>query len=218
MSHDPNNVLAAGEPLDDAPLVVIMLHGRGAGPRNILELGRLVDRPGIAYIAPAADNNTWYPYSFLSDLSRNEPYLSSALQALGVIVERLDARGISRDRIVLLGFSQGACLAGEFAVRHATHYGGVVMLSGGLIGPSGTRWEYDGSLEGTPVFLGCGDDDPHIPRARIDESARAFEHMGAAVTMRIYPGMGHVVNDDEIAEVQRLLDTVLNTRTSPGPP
>ncbi len=210
MAHDPNNVVTMGESLDTARVVMIMVHGRGAAPRNILELVPMIDRPGVAYLAPAAENNTWYPYSFLTEMSRNEPHLSSALSALSTIVTQLLARQIPREKIVLLGFSQGACLASECAVRHAGRYGGVLALSGGVIGPPGTRWDYDGSFDGTPVFLGCSDVDPHIPLERVDETASVFTKMGAEVTRRIYPGMGHFVNEDEIAATQDVLDRLLN--------
>ncbi len=146
-----------GEPIERCRAAVIMVHGRGAAPPNILELVPLIDRAGVAYLAPAADGNSWYPFSFLADIDRNEPHLSSGLQVLSTLVTRLIAQGLARERIVLLGFSQGACLAGEFAVRHAARYGGVVMLSGGLIGPPGTRWDQPPAFDGTSVFLGCSD-------------------------------------------------------------
>ena len=185
-----------------------MLHGRGAGAENILELVPLLDRSQFTYLAPAAAGNTWYPYSFMSAIERNEPYLSSALGRIDALVSEVAARGVPKARIVLLGFSQGACLAGEFACRHAARFGAVVMWSGGLIGPPGTTWNNPGGFDGTPVFLGCSDRDPHIPKERVDESAAVFTRMAADVTERIYPGMGHTVNDDEIAFVQTLLDGV----------
>lgn len=209
MLHDPNNVVTMGEPLDRAKAAVIMVHGRGAAPPNILELVPLIDRAGIAYVAPAAEGNTWYPYSFLTEMSKNEPKLSSALAMLGTLTNRIVERGIPRERVVLLGFSQGACLSGEFAVRNAGRYGGVVLLSGGLIGPPGTRWDHPPAFAGTPVFLGCSDVDPHIPKARVEESAAVFDRMGADVTTRIYRGMGHLVNEDEIEATRLLLDRVL---------
>lgn len=209
MVHDPAAVIAAGEPLETSRAVVVMVHGRGAGPRNILELAPLLARPGVAYLAPAATNNTWYPLSFLSEIARNEPSLSSALDMLDAIVAGLLARGVPRNRIVLLGFSQGACLSGEFAVRHAGRYGGVVMLSGGLIGPPGATWHHPGSFDGTPVFLGCSDTDAHVPKERVSESADVFTRMGADVTLRIYPGMGHLVNDDEVMAAREVLDRAL---------
>ncbi len=146
----------------------------------------------------------------------NEPDLSSALTALARLVDEVVARGIGRDRIVLLGFSQGACLCAEFAVRQAARYGGVVVLSGGLIGPPGTAWPDAGSLDGTPVFLGCSDVDAHIPRARVQESAAVFARLGARVTTRLYPGMGHVVNDDEVAHARQVLDRAGRAPAAPA--
>jgi predicted esterase len=200
--------VGAGAPIDESRGVMIMVHGRGGSPQSILSLVPSLNRPDFAYLAPAAANNTWYPHRFLAGMSENEPWLSSALQALDDLVDSLVVRGIGRGRIVLMGFSQGACLAGEFAVRHAARYGGVIMLSGGLIGPPGTRWEYPGSLEGTQVFLGCSDVDAHVPKERVHETAVVFERMGAVVTSRLYPGMGHEVNEDEIAATRSVMDRV----------
>ena len=204
--HAGQPVIQAGAPLGEGPAAVIMVHGRGATPENILDLVPMLGRPELTYLAPSAASRTWYPNSFITPVAGNEPGLSSALGVLASLVARIEAAGIPRSRIVLLGFSQGACLSGEFAVRHASRFGGVVMLSGGLIGAPGTRWELDGRFDGTPVFLGCSDADAHIPESRVLESAEVFTRMGADVTTRIYPGMGHLVNDDEIEFVRRLLD------------
>jgi phospholipase/carboxylesterase/glyoxalase family protein len=185
------------------------VHGRNAAPANILDLFARFDRPKIAALAPGATGGTWYPYSFLSPREQNEPGISSALFVLESIVADLLQRGYDTRDIVLLGFSQGACLSAEFAFRHPRAYGGVMVLSGGLIGPLGTRWdESTGSLDGAPVFLGCSDVDAHIPKERVLESEAVFTRLGAAVTRRFYPGMGHLVNDDEIAFVRGVLDTV----------
>jgi predicted esterase len=185
-----------------------MVHGRNAAPSNILDLLPRLARPGLAYLAPAAADRTWYPHSFLSEIASNEPGLSSGLAVLESLIEMTEASGIPRSRVVLLGFSQGACLTAEFAVRHASRFGGIVIFSGGVVGPPGTTWNYPGTFDGTPVFLGCSDRDSHVPAARVDESAALFARMGADVTTRIYPAMGHLVNDDEIAWAQRLLDAV----------
>jgi predicted esterase len=186
-----------------------MVHGRNAGPENILALVPRLDRFDFTYLAPAAAGRTWYPLSFLAETSKNEPGLSSALQVLEHLVEDVVSNGIEKERIVLLGFSQGACLTAEFAARHADRYGGLVIFSGGLIGPPGTRWDDSGSFAGTPVFLGCSDIDPHIPKVRVEESAAVFSRMGADVTARLYAGMGHLVNDDEIACARGVLDEIL---------
>ncbi len=184
---------------------MIMLHGRNAGPRNILELAEVLADPGFTYLAPTAAGGTWYPYSFMADISSNEPGLSSGLWVIDQLVRDIESRGIPRRRIVLLGFSQGACLASEYAVRHADRFGGVIAFSGGLIGPPGTTWESPGRFGGTPVFLGCSDVDGHVPKARVDESAVVFERMGAAVTKRIYQGMGHLVNEDELKSARLVM-------------
>lgn len=201
--------MEAGTPLGQSPVVVIMVHGRNAGPANILDLVPRLARPHVTYLAPAAAKSTWYPYSFLADVATNEPYLSSALGALSSLVARVEAAGIARDRIVLLGFSQGACLATEFVVRHPARYGGLVAFSGGAIGPPGTTWDDSGRFAGTPVFFGCSDVDQHVPEWRVTESAALCARMGAAVTTRIYAGMGHLVNDDEIAWARLLLDSLV---------
>jgi len=206
--HAGQPVLTTGKPLGQSPVVVIMIHGRGAGPENILELAPALAQPDATYLAPAAANNTWYPYSFMSDIARNEPYLSSALSVLKSLVSQVEAAGIRRDRIVILGFSQGACLTTEFAIRNASRFGAFVALSGGAIGPAGTKWDESGRFDGTPFFFGCSDVDPHIPEPRVIESAELCERMGATVTRRIYPGMGHLVNDDEIAWARALLESL----------
>ncbi len=185
-----------------------MLHGRGGSPQDMQELARTLDRPQFACLVPAAAGRTWYPYSFLERIERNEPYLSSALRLVQSALGRAEAAGVPTARVVLLGFSQGACLTVEFAARHAQHYGAVVGLSGGLIGPEGMPRDYEGSFEGTPAFLGSSDVDPHVPKRRVDETEAVFTRLGARVTKRIYPGMGHTINADEIAYVRSLLDAI----------
>jgi phospholipase/carboxylesterase len=206
--HSEQPVVEVGAPLNGATAAVIMVHGRNAGPANILDLVPVLSRPNVAYLAPAAAGRTWYPNSFLSPIESNEPGLSSALEVLASLVARVEAAGVSRSRVVLLGFSQGACLTAEFAARHAGRFGGIVIFSGGVIGPPGTPRDYSGGFDGTPVFFGCSDIDSHVPAARVQESADVFGRMGAQVTTRIYPGMGHTINDDEIAWAQGLLHTV----------
>ena len=208
--HAGQPVLTTGKPLGQSPVVVIMIHGRGAGPENILELASALAQPDVTYLAPAAANNTWYPNSFMSDIARNEPYLSSALSVVKSLVSQVEASGIRRDRIVILGFSQGACLTTEFAIRNASPFGGFVAFSGGAIGPPGTKWNDTGRFDGTPIFFGCSNVDPHIPEPRVIESAELCERMGAKVTRRIYPGMGHLVNDDEIAWARALLELLVD--------
>jgi predicted esterase len=204
-AHAGGPVLTAGRPLDRATAALVLVHGRGATADGILSLAGDLDRPGFAFLAPQAAGNSWYPHSFLAPIERNEPYLSGALDALAALLERLAGAGIPAERTILLGFSQGACLAVEFAARHPKRYGGLVGLSGGLIGPEGTPRDYPGSLAGTPVFLGCSDVDPHIPRARVVESGQVLERLGAEVTVRLYPGMGHTVNQDELDHVRSIM-------------
>jgi predicted esterase len=211
--HAGQRVMHAGAPLDTARAVMIMVHGRNAAPENILELSDVLDRPEFAYVGPAAAGGTWYPYSFMAPREQNEPGISSGLAVIESLVTTLLARGFPAERIMLLGFSQGACLTSEFSIRHPRRYGGVMALSGGLIGPPGTSWDdVTTSLDGTPVFLGCSDVDPHVPAERVRESEAVFRRLGAAVTRKLYPGMGHIVNGDEIENVQRVMDEVLATR------
>jgi predicted esterase len=199
----------AGRPVALAAAAMVMLHGRGATAENILSLADELGRDDFAYVAPQAAGYSWYPYSFMAPVPQNEPGLSSGLARIGEVVAKLEADGMPVERIVLLGFSQGACLSVEFAARNPRRYGAVVGLSGGLIGPPGTPRDYPGSLAGTPIFLGCSDRDPHIPRERVDETAAVLTRMGAVVTERIYPAMGHTVNEDEMSFVRRLLEEVV---------
>jgi predicted esterase len=203
--HAGQPVLRAGPPLSEARLAVIAVHGRGGSAEDILGLAREVAIPDVALLAPQAAAFTWYPYSFLSPIPQNEPHLSSALRLLASLVEQIVAAGVPHERIGILGFSQGACLSLEFAARHARRYAAVIALSGGLIGPPGTPRDYSGTMEGTPVFLGCSDIDPHIPVERVRESAEVFRSMRAIVDERIYPRMGHTVNGDELRAVQSIL-------------
>ena len=206
--HDDQPLVSAGEPLGQGRAVLVMVHGRNAAPANILDLVPRLDRDSLTYLAPAAAGRTWYPHSFMAERETNEPGLSSGLAVLREVVDDVLAAGVPPERIVLLGFSQGACLTSEFAARNARRYGGVIAYTGGLIGSPGTTWEFPGSFDGTPVFLGCSNVDAHIPKERVEETAAVFARMGANVTKRIYPGMGHVVNEDEIAFTQALLDTL----------
>lgn len=214
--HQGQRVETAGMPLQEAYAALIMVHGRGATAESILSLAPEIDVPGFAYLAPQAAMQTWYPNSFLAPIATNEPYLSSALAVLASLVERVRAAGIPLERTCLLGFSQGACLASEFVARNAGRYGGLAALSGGLIGPPGTSREYDGTLDGTPIFLGCSDVDAHIPKERVVESAVVFERMGATVDARLYPGMGHTINRDEVDAVRAILEQVAGKRHAAG--
>jgi len=200
--HQNQPVRTAGASLDEASAAMILIHGRGATAESILMLADELDRPRVAYLAPQAAGYTWYPHSFMAPTQQNEPGLSSALDVIEDLVRHVEEAGIPPVRVMLLGFSQGACLATEFAARHPQRYGGVFGLSGGLIGPEGTTFDYEGSMDGTPVFLGCSDRDPHIPLQRVRETAAAFRELGAEVEERIYEGMGHTVNQDEMAFIR----------------
>lgn len=213
--HSDQPIEHAGADLADASAVMILVHGRGARARGMLGMANEIGHDDVAYLAPQAQRRTWYPNSFLAPLEDNQPHLDSALELLDRVVDDVTAGdvgdtgaggdGIPLDRIVLLGFSQGGCLATEYAARNADRYGGVVALSGGLIGPEGTPRDYEGSMDGTPVFIGCGDQDPHIPVDRVEESARVFEDLDAEMEKRIYEGVGHTVLEDELEYVRELV-------------
>jgi phospholipase/carboxylesterase len=205
--HQGQPVLEAGEHLDRARAAMILVHGRGASAADIMTVATEMMFPGVAYLAPQAAGAAWYPNPFTAPLVDNEPYLSSALELLSSVLSRVEAK-VSADKIVLLGFSQGACLTLEFAARHARRYGGVVGLSGGLIGPDGTPRDYPGGFDGTPVFLGCSDVDPYIRKERVIEAGQVCERMGAQVVVRLYPGMAHTVSEDEIEAVREIVKAI----------
>ena len=216
--HHNASVLTAGSPVAEARAAMLMCHGRGAAADDRLALAAAFEVPDVAIIAPQAAQGTWYPKSFLAPLRENEPHLSSALALLGAIVEELERGGMPPSRLVLFGFSQGGCLALEFAGRTARRYGGVVGLSAGLIGPPGRSWNFAPGLDGTPVFLGCSDRDPHIPRDRVEESARELERIGGRVELQIYQGLGHTVNRDEVTRVRPILLQLTEVVRDPGQP
>ncbi|MBC7782688.1 MAG: dienelactone hydrolase family protein [Burkholderiales bacterium] len=202
-AHQP--LVTAGPAPEQAAATLILLHGRGASAQSVLALHKELDIARLSAIAPQAAGSTWYPQSFLASIDSNQPYLDSALRRIESIVADLMTRGLPSHRIALLGFSQGACLAAEFAARHPRRYGGVMCLTGGLIGPPGTPRNYPGLLDGTPVFLGASDPDPHVPFARVTETETVLRGMGGAVELRRYPGMPHTVNQDELAACRALL-------------
>ncbi|TMG11265.1 MAG: alpha/beta fold hydrolase [Chloroflexi bacterium] len=200
-------VLQAGEPLTAARAAMVLLHGRGASAEDIMTLAAEVERPGWAYLAPQASGNAWYPNPFTAPLESNEPYLSAALDMVSKLVERVEAH-VPAQRIILLGFSQGACLTLEWAARNARRYGAVVGLSGGLIGPDGTPRDYPGTFDATPLFLGCSDVDPHIAMHRVVEAGEVLKRMGADVALRFYPGMAHTVSVEELDQVLALVESI----------
>ena len=203
--HQDQPVYTAGEPLDRARAAMVMVHGRGATAQDILTVADALAQPGFAYLAPQAAGNTWYPNSFLAPIVSNEPGLSSGFAAIADVLGQVSQAGILPERTMLLGFSQGACLTLEFVARHARRYGGVAGLSGGLVGPDGTPRDYAGTLAGTPVFLGCSDVDPHIPKGRVQHSAEVLRRLGGDVTLRLYPNMGHTIHPDEISFVRGMM-------------
>ena len=203
--HAGQPVRRQGPVAAQARIAVVLVHGRGDSASGILTLADAFDLPDVMWLAPQAAGNTWYPYSFLAPIDENQPGLDSGLLVIDDLVRMLEQESIAAARVVLMGFSQGACLAQEYAARHARRYRAIVGLSGGLIGPPGTPRDYSGWFDGTPVFLGCSDIDPHIPVERVHESADVFKQMNAVVDERIYPRMGHTVNPDEIDAVRALL-------------
>lgn len=208
-SHQSQPILTIGEPIEQAQAAMIMLHGRGASAEDILTLTPEFSQPGFVYLAPQAAGFAWYPNSFLAPLASNEPDLSSALALIAALFAQLELHNLPAERVILLGFSQGACLALEFAARNARRYGAIVGLSGGLIGPDGTPRDYPASLAGTPVFLGCSDIDPHIPKERVLESAEVLQRLGGNVDTQLYPGMGHTVNKHEMQAVQAIMASLM---------
>jgi predicted esterase len=207
--HQGQPIRTAGEALADAKAAMVMVHGRGATAESILTLVPALDMSGFAYLAPQASGNTWYPNSFLAPIPSNEPGITSGLAAIGDVIRQIEAAGIPLERTMVLGFSQGACLSVEYTARNAARFGGIACLSGGLIGPEGTPRDYPGDYAGTPAFFGCSDIDGHIPAKRVTDSAAVLERMGARTTVKLYPGMGHLINDDEIAHVQAMMREVL---------
>ncbi len=207
--HHGQPVRVAGEPIGIAQAAMLMVHGRGASADDILTLTDQLAQPGFAYFAPQAAENTWYPNRFLVPLPENEPWLSSALTFVGDVYAEIVKVGIPPERVMLLGFSQGACLTLEYAARNAQRYGGIVGLSGALIGPDDTPRDYKGSLAGTPVFLGCSDVDFHVPKERVDQTAGVLRKLGGQVTERLYPNLDHSVNQDEIDFVRSMMQSLI---------
>ncbi|HYL08128.1 MAG TPA: alpha/beta fold hydrolase [Candidatus Udaeobacter sp.] len=200
-------VLQAGEKLETAHAAMILLHGRGATAEDIMTIAAEFDQPGWSYLAPQSAGNAWYPNPFTSPIESNEPYLSAALEMVSRLVGEVEAH-VPTQRVALLGFSQGACLALEWAARNARRYGAVFGLSGGLIGPDGTQRDYASSFDGMPAFFGCSDVDPFIRKERVSEAAEVYERMGAEVTLRLYPGLGHQVNADEIGAIREVIRSI----------
>jgi predicted esterase len=207
--HAGQPVLTAGPAPEEAAGAIVLIHGRGASAEGMLSLLDQLEVEGLAAVAPQAAGGTWYPQTFLAPIAANQPYLDSALRKIESVVDDLLSRGVPSERIAILGFSQGACLTSEFVARHPRRYGAVMGLTGGLIGPPGTPRDYAGSLEGTPVFLGTSDPDPHVPFKRVEETEGVLARMGARVELRRYPGMPHTINQDELDACRALLSTMV---------
>ncbi|TVQ20722.1 MAG: phospholipase [Spirochaetaceae bacterium] len=208
--HEDQPVRYSGEPLEDARAAMIMLHGRGASAEDMITLSEQFSHAGLGFVAPQARDGEWFRYSFLVPVQQNEPGVSSAMVVLRSLVLEADLRGIAHERIFLFGFDQGACLVLEFAARHARRYGGVLALGGGLIGPPGTDWESQASLDATPVYIGCADVDPHVPASRVEESAQVLKDLGARVDLQVYPGLGHTIGGVQIEAVNAHLERALS--------
>jgi predicted esterase len=205
--HENQSLVQSGTPLETAKAVMILLHGRGDNAQGIMGLSQEFERSDMAFIAPQAANNTWYPFRFIEPTSSNEPYLTSAVQTITNILQ-MTQKHVPLEHTFLLGFSQGACLALEVAARHGGKFGGVIAFSGGLIGDALEIEKYK-NLEQTPVFLGCSDVDAHIPKTRVEESAVLLENLGANVNLRFYPNFGHSINADEIGQARALTENNL---------
>ncbi|MBD3617576.1 MAG: dienelactone hydrolase family protein [Gracilimonas sp.] len=207
--HQPTQIAEGGVPASEGDAAMIMIHGRGATAPSIIQLANEFETgKKLTLRAPQASGNTWYPYSFMAPSEQNQPGLSSGLQKIYDIVQDLKSGGFSEGQIYFLGFSQGACLASEYVARHPAKYGGLIALSGGMIGngPEVHSEEYEGDLKETPIFMGCSDADPHIPKERVNKSEEVFTKLNANVTKKLYPGMGHLVNEDEIKHIQEMLN------------
>jgi predicted esterase len=212
MPRDPHRdqpILLGGAPLAEATGALVLLHGRGGSAQEMLTLARDLhpsSPAGLAWLVPEAAGRLWYPFSLLEKVERNRPALNSALALVKRVMEKIAAANLAPERVVLLGFSQGASVALEFAARNPQRYGAIIALSGALLGPEGTPRDYEGSLAGTPLFLGHGDSDPNLPKRRVDETATVFERLGAMVTKRVYAGLGHALSPDEIVAAREIID------------
>lgn len=209
LPHLTQPVYSTGAKLDEASAAFILLHGRGATAEDILSLSTYLDFPGLAYLAPQAEGYTWYPNRFIVPVEQNEPYLSAALSKLDAIVKQVESNTIPVEKIFIGGFSQGACLASEYVIRNPRRYGGLVVFSGGYIGPMDVQRQAVGDLNGMPAFIGCSDIDPHIPLQRVKETTALLEAMGAKVAEKIYPNMGHTIADDEIEQARQIISESL---------
>lgn len=211
--HLQQPIVTRGVPLSEAKAVAIMVHGRNQTTEYVLNLVDRLNLSDVHYLAPQAAGNSWYPKGFMEKLEENEPYLSDSLACYEQRMNELVNQGIPKSQIILLGFSQGACLTAEYAIRNPDRYGGIILYTGGIIGPPGTDWSTTGSFSGTPVFLGSSDVDEWVPEHRIHETASHFEKLGARTEKVIYQGMGHLINDEEIEYGREIFRQVLDNRS-----
>lgn len=199
------NIITVGKDLQEADKALIMIHGRGGSNKDIIALSTQLKVTDFALVAPQATNNTWYPYSFMAPPSQNEPWLSSALDLLKGVVDDLKGNGFKTENIYFLGFSQGACLTLEFVTRNAKRYGGVAAFTGGLIGNKIYSENYTGDFEDTPVFIGTGNPDAHVPVGRVHESTLILKNMNANVLEKVYDNRAHTISQDEIDRVNEFV-------------
>ena len=203
--HQQPTLFQAGASPERASGALVLLHGRGGSAQDALLLGNALELDSVSLFAPQADGHTWYPNSFLAPIASNEPWLGSSLNTVAGVVDRCVELGFARERIAIAGFSQGACLACEFVARHPAHYAGLAAFTGGLIGPPGIDLGHGGRLEGTSILLSSGDPDPHVPWKRVEETAKQFTAMGAAVTLKKYPNRPHTIISEELVQARALL-------------
>lgn len=207
--HADEPIATAGAPPQAAQAGAVLLHGRGDSPAGILQLVDDIYHRGIHYVAPAAAGRVWFPGRFTDPLTdRRNAYLESALGQVATALDLMRGIGVSPDKVVVVGFSQGAAIALEFVTRRARRYGGIAALAGGLLGPTADLTPRKGCLEGTPSFCGVGADDPHVSTAHVEASVSILAAMGAETTTETYPGLEHAINDGEISAINRLLATV----------
>ncbi|EJN59129.1 alpha/beta hydrolase [Halogranum rubrum] len=209
--HDGQPIETAGAPFQVADAAVVVLHGRGDSPKQFLRLADEFHHRGVLYLAPEAAGRAWFPGPVDEAATAKEPWLSSAFRLVDRTLDVAADAGVPPERVVFVGFSQGASLAAEYVASHPRRYGGLAVLAGSLFGQDAAETDHDGSLDETPVFLGCGADDPHVATERVRGSAATFRRLGGEVTDRVYDDLGHVINDDEIREVDRLVASVTVT-------
>lgn len=208
MTYNPHldmPVSHEGMPFHQAAGAVIAMHGRGRNPEDVLEVCRRIGLDNLSWLAPAAHENIWYPQGFMADIGENEPFLSWSLERIDTLIDEVTGHGITPERTVLLGFSQGACAVAEYAVRNARRYGGVILFTGGLIGPAGTRWDYEGDFAATPAFIGGSDIDEWVPAERMRETRDVLRSLGAEVTEHFYSGREHIVSDEEVIAARAII-------------